>query len=80
MVDNPNEAVASLILNQAAIDVADELGAMLANIVKDYDAEVVIGLPTLGLTLAPIVAKGLGFSNSFHHHFQYFSLPEIQYG
>lgn len=62
MTNNPNEAVASLILNQAAIDVADELGAMLANIVKDYDAEVVIGLPTLGLTLAPIVAKSLGFN------------------
>lgn len=60
MQNNPTEAVASLILNQASIAVHDELSGMLAAVVGDFDAEVVIGLPTLGLTVALIVAKLLG--------------------
>jgi len=58
--DNPSEAVASLILNQASIAVHDELGDILANAVRDFEPEVVIGLPTLGLTVANVVARRLG--------------------
>ena len=74
-----SEAVASLILNQASLSVHDELGEMLAAAVRDFDSEVVIGLPTLGLTLAKDVAKGLGkgelivfsglFKKLYHHSF-----------
>ncbi|KAE8448165.1 hypothetical protein EG329_009769 [Mollisiaceae sp. DMI_Dod_QoI] len=56
----PDEAVASLLTNQAAIDVSDELGIFLADIVRNYNPEVIVGLPTLGLTLARTVAKSLG--------------------
>ena len=58
--DNPSEAVASLIMNQASIAVHDELGDILANAVRDFEPEVVIGLPTLGLTVANVVARRLG--------------------
>ena len=56
----PSEAMASLIINQASLSVHDELGDMLAEAVRDLDPEVVIGLPTLGLTLAKVVAQSLG--------------------
>jgi hypothetical protein len=57
---NPSEAVASLILNQASFTVQDKLGEFLAEAVRDVEPEVVIGLPTLGLSLASVVAKELG--------------------
>ena len=46
---NPEEAVASLIINQAAINITTELGAFLGQAVRPFNPEVVIGLPTLGL-------------------------------
>ena len=55
-----NDAVASLLVNQASISVVAELGAFLRDKVRHFEPEVIIGLPTLGLTLAPIVAQGLG--------------------
>jgi hypothetical protein len=61
----PSEAVASLIINQASLSVHDELGDILAEAVRDFDPEVVIGLPTLGLTLAKVVAQSLGKGTSF---------------
>jgi adenine/guanine phosphoribosyltransferase-like PRPP-binding protein len=64
-----NDAVASLLVNQAAIDVVAELGSFLADIVRPFNPEVIIGLPTLGLSLAPIVAQQLGLS-------EYFSLSD----
>ncbi|KAK0124432.1 hypothetical protein ONS95_009390 [Cadophora gregata] len=57
---NANEAVASLIINQAALDVTEELGEFLVDQVRPFHPEVIVGLPTLGLSLAPIIAKGLG--------------------
>ena len=60
-----NDAVASLLVNQAAIDVVAELGYFLADIVRTFNPEVIIGLPTLGLSLAPIVAQNLGMSESW---------------
>ena len=59
---NANEAVASLLLNQAAIDVTAELGTFLADAVRPFNPEVIVGLPTLGLSVAPIVAQQLGQS------------------
>jgi len=56
----PRHAVASLICNQAALDVVDTLAAMLAQALQPLGAELVVGLPTLGLAVAPGVARGLG--------------------
>ncbi|KAJ8064804.1 hypothetical protein OCU04_007114 [Sclerotinia nivalis] len=42
------------------MDVVDELSDFLAELVGPFHPEVIIGLPTLGLTLAPIVARKLG--------------------
>ncbi|KAI5476336.1 hypothetical protein MNV49_007849 [Pseudohyphozyma bogoriensis] len=60
---NPDHAVASLLVNQASMAVVRELGKFLAEKVKEMEVEVVIGLPTLGLALAPIVAEELGLAN-----------------
>ncbi|KAL2074698.1 hypothetical protein VTL71DRAFT_8477 [Oculimacula yallundae] len=54
-----DEAVASLIINQAAIDVTAQLGAFLADVVSPFAPDVIVGLPTLGLSLAPIIAQSL---------------------
>ena len=61
---NSDEAVASLIINQAAIGVTDELGDFLLHQVRPFNPDVIVGLPTLGLSLAPIIAKGLGHSKT----------------
>jgi adenine/guanine phosphoribosyltransferase-like PRPP-binding protein len=60
--DLPTEAVASLLVNQASISVVEELGTFLADKLRPYHPDIIIGLPTLGLTLAPIVAQKLGHS------------------
>ncbi|KAH7418348.1 phosphoribosyltransferase-like protein [Cadophora sp. MPI-SDFR-AT-0126] len=57
---NANEAVASLIINQAALDVTAELGNFLVHQVRPFHPDIIVGLPTLGLSVAPIIAKGLG--------------------
>lgn len=56
----PTHAVASLILNQASLDVTDTLGTLLAERLAPLQPELLIGLPTLGLALAPVVARALG--------------------
>lgn len=53
-------ALASLIINQASFAVLDRLAALLAGQVKDLKPEIVVGLPTLGLTLAAALAAKLG--------------------
>lgn len=53
-------ALASLIINQASFSVVDALAQDLAQRLAAVDAEVVVGLPTLGLTLAAAVARHLG--------------------
>ena len=60
IANEPTHAVASLLLNQAALDVVDTLGGMLAAQLTGVEAVTVIGLPTLGLTLASVVARELG--------------------
>ncbi|MEP6720118.1 MAG: phosphoribosyltransferase [Variovorax sp.] len=60
LAGEPTHAVASLILNQASLEVTDTLGAMLADKLLPLRPELLIGLPTLGLALAPVVARALG--------------------
>lgn len=52
-------ALASLIINQASFAVVDALAADLAAKLAPFRPEIVVGLPTLGLTLAGAVAQKL---------------------
>lgn len=58
--DDPSMAVASIIANQASLEVVDALGVMLARLLALHAPEVVVGMPTLGLAFAPVVARELG--------------------
>ncbi|CAM4140591.1 phosphoribosyltransferase [Comamonas aquatilis] len=62
MPSSPDRCVASLIANQASIDVVEQLALHMAEAAKAHDFDVVVGLPTLGLAFAPLVAKQLGRS------------------
>lgn len=53
-------ALASLIVNQASFAVQDALAEALAEALEPFQPEIVVGLPTLGLTLASAVARLLG--------------------
>jgi adenine/guanine phosphoribosyltransferase-like PRPP-binding protein len=55
-------ALASLIINQASFTVEEALCSDLARMITAYEPEVVVGLPTLGLTLARGLARKLGHS------------------
>jgi adenine/guanine phosphoribosyltransferase-like PRPP-binding protein len=55
-------ALASLIINQASFAVVDALAADLAQKLSAFAPDVIVGLPTLGLTLASAVAQRLGHS------------------
>jgi adenine/guanine phosphoribosyltransferase-like PRPP-binding protein len=55
-------ALASLIINQASFAVVDALATDLAQKLSAFAPDVIIGLPTLGLTLASAVAQKLGHS------------------
>lgn len=55
-----DNGVASLIINQASFAVQRELTRMLAERLAAARPEVVVGLPTLGLTVAGAVAAELG--------------------
>lgn len=54
--------VASLIANHAALDVVETLAGFMAERARRFQADAVVGLPTLGLAFAPLVARGLGFN------------------
>ncbi len=54
--------LASLIINQASFAVVDAIAAELAAGLAAFGAEIIVGLPTLGLTLAAAVARKLGHS------------------
>lgn len=62
MPAQPERCVASLIANQASMEVVDTLALHMAQAARVYDFDVVVGLPTLGLAFAPLVAKALGHS------------------
>lgn len=53
-------AVASLIANQASFEVVRVLANSMSELARQMPCEVVIGLPTLGLVFAPLVAESLG--------------------
>ena len=55
-------AVASLIANQASLEVVDGLAAFMAELARPLGADAVIGLPTLGQVFAPGIAARLGHS------------------
>ena len=55
-------ALASLIVNQASFAVVDALADDLAQKLRRFAVDVVVGLPTLGLTLASAAALKLGHS------------------
>ena len=59
LTSDPTQAVASLLVNQASLEVVDTLGQMLADKLRPLAPDMVIALPTLGLTLAPLVARNL---------------------
>lgn len=54
-------AVCSLALPHASMTVVRELARIVANKIRKFNPEVVMGLPTGGLVLAPFVAEELGF-------------------
>jgi adenine/guanine phosphoribosyltransferase-like PRPP-binding protein len=60
LTHDPSSGVASLIANQASLDVVEGLGVMLAQKLAPYSPEVIVGMPTLGLGFAAIVARELG--------------------
>ena len=53
-------ALASLIVNQASFEVLEAVAAHLANRLRPEKVDLIVGLPTLGLTLAAAVARHLG--------------------
>lgn len=59
-LQNTPNAIASLILNQASFTVETTLADAVAAGVKGAAPDVVVGLPTLGLSLARAVAERLG--------------------
>ena len=62
MPSSPERCVASLIANQASMDVVEQLALHMAEAAKAHEFDVVVGLPTLGLAFAPLVARHLGHS------------------
>jgi adenine/guanine phosphoribosyltransferase-like PRPP-binding protein len=61
LASDPDRAVASLIPNQAAFIVVQALAEAMTRLARPLDAQVVVGPPTLGMALSPLVAEALGF-------------------
>lgn len=55
-----DRAVASLIANQAAMEVTDHLANAMGALAQTLRPEIIVGLPTLGMVFAPGVARALG--------------------
>jgi adenine/guanine phosphoribosyltransferase-like PRPP-binding protein len=55
-----NLAVASLIVNQASFIVVKGLADHMSALAGTAAADVIVGVPTLGLTFAPLIARRLG--------------------
>jgi adenine/guanine phosphoribosyltransferase-like PRPP-binding protein len=62
-LDDPSRAVASLIPNHASFSVIDALVDFMAALAEPLRPDIIAGMPTLGLALAPPVAHRLGHSN-----------------
>ena len=57
------QAIALLMSNQTDFAVEKELGASLSKVAAEFSPEAIVGIPTLGLDYARIVARDLGFPN-----------------
>jgi adenine/guanine phosphoribosyltransferase-like PRPP-binding protein len=57
------QAIALLMSNQTPFEVEKELGTLLTKLAAEFAAEVIVGIPTLGLDYARLVARDLGFPN-----------------
>jgi adenine/guanine phosphoribosyltransferase-like PRPP-binding protein len=57
---NFNQAIAFLCSNQTSFEVEDRLTTYMADIVRDLQPDVVVGMPTLGMVYSALVAKKLG--------------------
>jgi adenine/guanine phosphoribosyltransferase-like PRPP-binding protein len=58
--EQKQRAVASFIANHASFEVLDALASHMAAQIAGEAPDVIIGLPTLGLALAPLIAQRLG--------------------
>lgn len=56
----PTRCVASLIANQASLNVVQALATHMAEAARTHAFDVIVGLPTLGLAFAPLLAAHLG--------------------
>ena len=56
------QAIALLMSNQMPFEVEQELSVLLSDVAAESAAEVIVGVPTLGLGYARNVAQSLGFS------------------
>jgi adenine/guanine phosphoribosyltransferase-like PRPP-binding protein len=61
LASDRDRAVASLIPNQAAFPVVRALAEAMTQLARPLGAQVVVGPPTLGMALSPLVAEALGF-------------------
>jgi adenine/guanine phosphoribosyltransferase-like PRPP-binding protein len=57
------EAIALLMSNQTSFEVENELGSLMCKLAAEFSPEVIVGIPTLGLDYARLVARDLGFSD-----------------
>jgi adenine/guanine phosphoribosyltransferase-like PRPP-binding protein len=55
------EAIALLMSNQTPFAVEQELGSLLSKLATEFAAEAIVGIPTLGLDYARLVARDLNF-------------------
>ncbi len=57
------QAIALLMSNQTPFEVERELASLLRALAAEFSPEVIVGIPTLGLDYARLVARDLGFTN-----------------
>ena len=57
-----DQAVASFLANQAGFAVVEALAGHIADLLRPLRIDIIVGMPTLGLTFAPLVARNLGHS------------------
>jgi adenine/guanine phosphoribosyltransferase-like PRPP-binding protein len=55
-----DRAIAFLCSNQTSFEVEDRLSTYMTDMVRDLHPEIVVGMPTLGMVYASLVAKKLG--------------------
>lgn len=58
-----DRAIALLMSNQTPFAVEQEIGRLLSGLAAEFASEVIVGIPTLGLDYARIVARERGFTD-----------------